>query len=88
MRALAIALALTAGLVANAAAQAPVSSTGVTPFGMVTGDTSGVEGIAAADQTTSVSTEPANPLKRGEFVVAPMPMVNPTLENGLSFVAG
>ena len=88
MRALAIALALTAGLVANAAAQAPVSSTGVTPFGMVTGDTSGVEGIAAADQTTSVSTEPANPLKRGEFVVAPMPMVNPTLENGLAFVTG
>ena len=86
MRALAIALALTVGLTASAAAQAPASGAGVTPYGMVTGDTGGVEGIAAADQATPVAT--ADPLKRGEFVVAPMPMVNPTLENGLAFVAG
>src|SRR6187401_2646046 len=86
MRALAIALALTVGLATSAAAQAPASSPGVTPFGMVTGDTGGVEGIAAADQAAPVAT--ADPLKRGEFVVAPMPIVNPTLENGLSFVAG
>ena len=86
MRALAIALALTVGLATSAAAQSPASSPGVTPFGMVTGDTGGVEGIAAADQAAPVAT--ADPLKRGEFVVAPMPIVNPTLENGLSFVAG
>ena len=88
MRALAIALALTVGLATSAAAQAPASSPGVTPFGMVTGDSGGVDGIAGADQGTPAAVNSGDPVKRGEFVVAPMPMVNPTLENGLAFVAG
>ena len=89
MRALAIVSGLTVALATGAAAQSPASGTAVSPYGMVTGDTSGVEGIAAVDQATPVATDPAaDPLKRGEFVVAPMPMVNPTLENGLAFVAG
>ena len=89
MRALAIVSGLTVALATGAAAQSPASGTAVSPYGMVTGDTSGVEGIATVDQATPVATDPAaDPLKRGEFVVAPMPMVNPTLENGLAFVTG
>jgi len=88
MGALAIALVLTVALAASAAAQASASGTGISPYGLVTGDTSGVEGLAAAEQTTPAAIDPAVTLKRGEFVVAPLPMVNPTLENGLAFVTG
>ena len=88
MRALVIAGALTLRLATAAMAQSPTSGAEVTLFGVVTGDPSGVEGIAAADQATPVAVDRADTLKRGEFVVAPMPMVNPTLENGLAFVTG
>jgi len=88
MGALAIALMLTVALAASAAAQAPASGTGISPYGLVTGDTSGVERLAAVDQATPGAVDPAATLKRGEFIVAPLPMVNPTLENGLAFVTG
>ena len=58
MRALAIALALTVALGTSAAAQSPASGTAVSPYGMVTGDTSGVEGSAAADQATPSAVDP------------------------------
>jgi len=87
MRTLAIAGALTFRLATAAAAQSPASGP-VTLYGVVTGDTSGVEGLAAADQATPAAVDPADSLKRGEFVVAPIPMINPTLENGLAFVTG
>lgn len=32
--------------------------------------------------------EPASATKRGEFVIAPIPMINPTLDNGLAMVVG
>ncbi len=85
-RVLAIAVVPSIGYAVGAAAQAPASGVGVSPYGLVTADTSGVEGMAAAGQATPVAVEPSP--KRGEFVVAPLPMVNPTLQNGLAFVTG
>ena len=76
------------GVVPGDNQQLPNLAAGRSLDGVVTGDTSGVEGIAAADQATPAAVDPADALKRGELVVAPMPMVNPTLENGLAFVAG
>ena len=32
--------------------------------------------------------DPASATKRGEFVIAPIPMINPTLDNGLAMVVG
>jgi hypothetical protein len=75
-------------LAPGAAAQSSAPGPGVTLYGVVTGDPSGVEGIAAAEQATPVAVDPADRQKRGEFVVAPLPMVNPTLENGLALVVG
>jgi hypothetical protein len=47
-----------------------------------------VEGVSAADQGVPSAVDAAEKAKRGEFVVAPLPIVNPTLENGLAVLGG
>ena len=62
-------------------AESPVSLYAVVPP-----DASGVQGAAASDLTGPAGD--AIHAKRGEFLIAPLPMVNPTLENGLAFAVG
>ena len=64
-------------------AESPVSL-----YGMVPGDPAGVSSDAAIQQVRPAAVDTEYKPTRGEFVIAPMPMVNPTLENGLSLVAG
>jgi Omp85 superfamily domain len=87
---LAIGWTLIAGLATPATAQstAPETNRAVSLYGVVPRETSGVEGTAATDQATPAAVDRKAPAKRGEFVAAPLPMINPTLENGLAFVAG
>jgi hypothetical protein len=56
-------------------------------YGVVPADASGVQGAAASDLTGPAAGDAAH-AKRGEFLIAPLPMVNPTLENGLAFAVG
>ena len=42
----------------------------------------------AASDLTGPAADDAMRGKRGEFLIAPLPMVNPTLENGLAFAVG
>lgn len=41
---------------------------------------------AAINQETPAQSPPTEKKKRGEFVIAPIPMINPTLDNGLALV--
>ncbi len=59
----------------------------VSVYGAVPGDPTSVSASSAAEQPQPAAVETAQP-KRGEFVFAPMPMVNPTLENGLALMVG
>src|SRR6185436_7102840 len=84
-----------AGLVAACAAPAagqqsstPSSEPPVSLFGVVPGEPSSVHGPSAVAQGAPSAVDRGHEEKRGEFVFAPMPMINPTLENGLFVIAG
>lgn len=57
-------------------------------FGVVPGEPSSVHGRSAVAEGAPAAVAPGHKEKRGEFVFAPMPMINPTLENGLFVIAG
>lgn len=82
--------ALWAVAVASTFAQAPPSSSEppVSFYGVVPGDTTGVQGLSSTDQGVPAAVDAAKIPKRTELVIAPLPMVNPTLENGLAVVGG
>jgi hypothetical protein len=70
------------GGAAHAQTPAPVPADAVAVYGAVAGD-------AGLDATTSTEVATGqNKGKRGEFVIAPIPIVNPTIENGLALVGG
>src|SRR5262249_29931967 len=66
---------------AAAASEPPVSLYGVVP-----NDPSTVAGAAAVEQARPAAIDTTHDVPRGEFVVAPLPMVNPTLDNGLALL--
>ena len=84
-------LVLTAILIlpVSVSAQSSVGPTEspVSLYGVVPPDASGVQGAPASDLTGPAAGD-ATDAKRGEFLIAPLPMVNPTLENGLAFAIG
>ncbi len=57
-------------------------------YGVVPGDTTGVQGLSSTEQGVPAAVDAAQIPKRTELVIAPLPMVNPTLENGLAIVGG
>lgn len=75
-----VALALSFGVTAS-----PVRAQ--TPFGIVPAAPAGVGSDTATEQVSPAAVD-AQASTRGEFVIAPLPIVNPTLENGLALVAG
>src|SRR5688572_3431884 len=89
-RVLASAVALTGSLAPAASAQtaAAESPVPVSVYGMVPREGTGIGGLSAAEQAAPAAVVRRQGAKRGEFVIAPLPMVNPTLENGLSLVVG
>jgi hypothetical protein len=91
LRPMLAAASLAAVWAAPAAAQSSPTPSGEPPawlFGAVPGEPSSVDGAAAADETApSAVADPAGG-KRGEFLLAPVPIVNPTLENGLFLLVG
>jgi len=70
------------------AQSAGTASSPVSLYGVVPGDPAAIAGNGSTQQVEPAAVDAAQTAKRTEFVVAPMPMVNPTLENGLSVVAG
>lgn len=62
--------------------------TPVSLYGVVPSDSASVSGATAVEHTRPAAVDRTEKAKRGEFVIAPMPMVNPTLDNGFSLVAG
>jgi Omp85 superfamily domain len=83
-----VTLLFTIGHAAGAFGQGAAPATSpLSPYGVVTRDP-GVAGDGAVEQAAPAAVDSTHRPKRGEFVFAPMPMVNPTLENGLSVVAG
>lgn len=80
---------LFAGLSSTTQAQTPATDPPpVSLYGVVTQEPTGVEASSAAQHAGHAAVDSKPKARRGEFVFAPMPMVNPTLENGLSLVAG
>jgi hypothetical protein len=57
-------------------------------YTVVPGEPTWVEGISTAEQAIAAAVAPAETPKRGEWVVAPLPVINPTVENGLAFALG
>jgi hypothetical protein len=49
---------------------------------------SAVPAIDDSGSSGSIESKPKKKAKRGEFVIAPIPVINPTLENGLALGAG
>lgn len=76
-----------AGGAARGQTPAPPSSEPVNVYGVVVPEPSSVSGAPIVEDTKP-DTSPAAADKRGEFVLAPIPMVNPTLENGLFLLTG
>jgi hypothetical protein len=63
-------------------AQGTTASPGEPPvalFGAVPLDPTGVSGDAAVQVATPSGADTPPPSKRGEFIVAPIPIINPTL---------
>lgn len=73
---------------ASASAQSPGSEPPLSLYGVGAPDATDVTGAASAEQAAPSAVSQPRQNKRGEFVLAPMPMVNPTLENGLFLVVG
>ena len=80
-------LSLPAASVVSAQSSVGPAEPPVNLYGVVPPDASGVQGAAASD-LTGPAAGGAIHAKRGEFLIAPLPMVNPTLENGLAFAVG
>ncbi len=66
----------------------PPAEPRVSLYGMVPADPTSVGSDTGVQQVRPAAVDHTAKPKRGEFVVAPMPMVNPTIENGLALVAG
>jgi hypothetical protein len=81
-------LSLTVGQTADASAQATDPTPAVSLYGVVPRDTTAVTGLSTAEQAAGATIDPAQKPKRGELFMAPLPMVNPTIENGLALVGG
>ena len=69
-------------------AQTPAPESPISLYGIVPGDTTSVAGASAVEQARPAAVETTDKARRGEFVIAPLPIVNPTLENGLALVVG
>lgn len=88
-RAISVAVLQVSALASATQAQTPATDPPpVSLYGVVTEEPTGVEGVSAAQHARQATVDSTPKARRGEFVFAPMPMVNPTLENGLSVVAG
>ena len=57
-------------------------------YGVVTGDTTGVQGVSSVEQAVPTAVDPSEKPKRAELVIAPIPIINPTIENGLAVLGG
>ena len=80
---------LMGGLAADALAQtAATDPPPVSLYGVVPREATGVTAISTAEQVAPAAIDPTQKTKRGELFMAPLPMVNPTLENGLALVGG
>ena len=93
MRHAACAAALGAWLVtwtggAQVCAQTAVPDPPVSLYGIVPGDASTVSGASVVEQAGPAAINTPAGSKRGEFVIAPLPIVNPTLDNGFALVLG
>ena len=71
----------------HAQTPATASHVPVSLYGAVPHDP-GVNGMSSTELATPDATDSSEDVKRGEFVVAPIPIVNPTLEDGLAVVGG
>jgi hypothetical protein len=81
-----LAVSLSDRVSAQSATATPTSQ--LSPYGLVTVDPTQVSGAASAEQAAPAAVNPQPSAKRGEFVFAPLPVVNPTLDNGLAGVVG
>jgi len=77
-----------AGLAWPARAQPTSGSPPVSLFTVAPADPASVDSTSPVQQAAATEVDKAAAQKRGEFVLAPMPLVNPTIENGLSLVVG
>jgi Omp85 superfamily domain len=84
----AVALSLAAGPSAFAQSSS-TSAPPVTLYGVTSGDPTGVIGVSSAEQAIpTVAEQTTEAPKRTELVLAPIPIINPTLDNGLAVVGG
>jgi len=60
----------------------------VSLYGVVPGDPTGAQGVSSAEQAIPTAVDPTQKTKRAELVIAPIPIINPTIENGLAVLAG
>jgi Omp85 superfamily domain len=75
--------------VPNTLGQTPTTaSSPVSVYGAVTSDPTAVAGLSSAEQAIPTAVDPRQKLKRAELVVAPIPIINPTIENGLAVLGG
>lgn len=81
-------MAVMAATWSSAQTNEPSQEPPVSIYGVVPSDSGSVSGAAAVEHVRPAAVDRTDKPKRGEFVIAPMPMVNPTLENGLSLVGG
>jgi len=71
-----------------ASGQTATASPPVTLYGVVTPDPSALKGASSAELAAPAAVGAQDPKKRVEFVFAPIPIINPTIENGLAIVTG
>lgn len=57
-------------------------------YGVVPRDPTAVKGSSSAEHAAPAAVDAQDPKKRAEFVLAPIPIINPTIENGLAIVTG
>jgi len=80
------AVAASLAVSALASAQTPSSAADtISLYGVVSGETS-VDGMSSAEVATPATT--SSETRGGEFVIAPIPIVNPTIKDGLALVGG
>ena len=60
----------------------------VSLYGVVPGDPTGAQGVSSAEQAIPTAVDPTQKTKRAELVIAPIPIINPTIENGLAVLGG
>jgi surface antigen Omp85-like protein len=85
VRALAYMAVFCAVAASSAFAQTPSP---VSVYGVVPGDPTGAQGVSSIEQAVPTAVDPTETPKRAELVIAPIPIINPTIENGLAVLGG